>query len=75
MGSARQQQTADRIGGIGPVGGQGDGSRRGLDQVGGDGRIAALARRDDKGDEAAQSIGQGMQLGGRPAARATYGVG
>jgi len=74
-GSSRQQEATQRIGVVGPVGGEGGGRRRGLDQVGGDGRITSLARRDDEGDKAAEPIDQGVQLGRRSAARATYAVG
>ena len=74
-GSASEQQAAQRIAVVGPVGGEGDGGRQGLDQVGRDRRVTPLARRDDEGYEAAQPVDQGMELGGRPAPRAAYSVG
>lgn len=75
LGSSRQQQATERVGIVGPVGGEGRRGGRGLDQVGGDGRITALTRGDDEGDQATEPIDQGVQLGGRPAARTTYAVG
>jgi hypothetical protein len=74
-GSSGEQQGSQGIAVVGAIGGQTDRCRESLDQVGGDGSIATLAGCYDEGDEAAQPVDQGVQLGGRTAAGSAYGVG
>ena len=67
-GPARDKQAPECIAVVGAVCGKHCGCGQSANQVGCDGSIAALAGRDDEGDDAAEPVDQRMQLGGRPAA-------
>lgn len=60
MRSPGQQQSSKRIEVIGAVGRECGRGGRGQDEVGGDRRVATLARCDDEGDEATEPIDEGV---------------